>query len=93
MLSFLIRGFDMMRGFSELLDKMTPQEQAEVEAFAAFLLARRKVRKRRICTDDISTQELMRLVEESGSFSWLSAKEEDVYSVKDGEPVQWPTEL
>jgi hypothetical protein len=81
----------MTRTFSQLLRKMTTQEQAEVEAFAAFLLARRKLRKIRVRTDDLSTQELTQLVADSGSFAWLDAEEEDVYSIQDGDPVQWPS--
>jgi len=40
----------------------------------------------------ISTQELMRLVMESGSFDWLDASCEDVYSSGDGEAVKWLSE-
>jgi hypothetical protein len=82
----------MTKTLSQFLEKMTPQEQAEVETFAAFLIARRKLRKPQVLTDDISTQELMRLVENSGSFDWLDDEKEDIYSVDDGESVQWPTE-
>ncbi len=77
----------------QLLEKMTSQEQAEVETFAAFIIAHRKLREPQVLTDDISTQELMRLVENSGSFDWLNAEEENIYSMEDGEAVQWPTEL
>lgn len=74
-----------------LIKNMTPQERAEVETFAAFVIARRKLQKLQIITDDIPTQELVQLVMESGSFNWLSAEEEDVYSIEDGEAVQWPS--
>jgi hypothetical protein len=77
---------------SELLENMTPQGRAEVETFAAFVIARRKLRNLSVLTDDIPTQELMQLVMESGSFDWLDAKEEDVYSVEDGEAVKWLSE-
>ena len=69
---------------SQLLEEMTPQEQTEVETFAAFVVARRKLQNPQILSDDISVHELMKLVEDSGSFDWLSAEEEDVYSIKDG---------
>jgi hypothetical protein len=81
----------MSERLSQLLESMTAHERTEVETFAAFVLARRGVQKSQIVTDDISTQELMRLVMESGSFDWLSAEEEDVYSIEDGEAVQWPS--
>ncbi len=74
---------------SQLLAKMTPQEQAEVVSFAAFVMARRKLKPQRL-TDDISTQELMSLVTAGGSFDWLDNAEEDVYSINDGEAVEWP---
>ena len=74
----------------QLLEKMSPQEQAEVEDFAAFILARRHLQQPRMLTDDISVQELMECVAKSGSFDWLEADEENIYSVEDGEPVQWP---
>ncbi len=35
----------MKAGLSKLLESLTPAEQAEVETFAAFLLARRKAGK------------------------------------------------
>jgi hypothetical protein len=54
---------------------------------------RKKAEQEHVIADDISTQELMRLVEDSGSFDWLDAEEEDVYSVEDGEEVEWPSEL
>ncbi len=53
------------------------------------MIARRKLKKQQILTDDISTHELMQLVEKSGSFDWLESDQEDVYSVKDGDEVQW----
>jgi hypothetical protein len=71
----------------ELLESMSPQEQAEVEAFVAFMIARRKLQKPQILTDDIPAQELTQLVMESGSFGWLDAEEEDVYSIENGECV------
>ena len=80
----------MTKKFSLLLEKMTPQEQAEVEAFAAFVIARRKLQRSQLLTDDPSTQELMQLVEDAGSFDWLNNDEEDVYSIKNGEAVRWP---
>jgi len=74
---------------SELLENMTPKERAEVETFVAFVIARRELQHLPVLTDDIPTQELMQLVMESGSFEWLDAKEEDVYSIEDGEAVKW----
>ena len=80
----------MKAGLSKLLKSLTPAEQDEVETFAAFLLARRKVGKVRVFTNDVSTEELLQLVADSGRFEWLDAPEEDVYSAADGDAVQWP---
>jgi len=77
---------------SQLLGNMTTQERAEVETFAAFVIARRKLLRPSLLTNDISTQELMQLVMESGSFDGLDAKEEDVYPIEDGEGVKWLSE-
>ena len=74
---------------SQLLENMAPQERAEVETFAAFVIARQKLRNLSVLTDDIPTQELMQLIMESGSFDWLDSKEEDVYSIEDGKAVKW----
>ena len=74
----------------KLCEKMTPQEQQEVESFVIFVLARRKLRKRQLLTDDISTDELMQLVENAGSFNWMNSEFEDVYTIRDGDEVQWP---
>jgi hypothetical protein len=83
----------MTPNLTQLLDKMTPQERAEVEAFAAFIVVRRHLQQPQLLTDDISVQELTELVAASGSFDWLNAEEEDIYSVEDGEAVQWPNPL
>lgn len=76
--------------FSQLFAKMTSQEQAEVVTFAAFVMARRKLKPQQL-TDDMSAQELMSLVTAGGSFDWLDNEEEDVYSITDGEVVEWPS--
>ena len=81
----------MNNRLSKLLEKLTPEEQAEVETFTMFVIARRNLRKLKILTDDISTEELTQLVMDSGSFDWLDAPEEDIYSIEDGKPVQWPS--
>jgi hypothetical protein len=80
----------MSHKLAQLLEKMNSQERAEVETFAAFIIARRNLQKPHIITDDISIQELIELVTESGSFAWLDAEEEDIYSLEDGEAIQWP---
>ena len=80
----------MTKKVLQLYEKMTPQEQQEVESFVFFILARRKLRRRQFLTDDISTNELMQLVENSGSFDWLDSEFEDGYTIRDGDEVQWP---
>ncbi len=80
----------MSHQLTRLLAAMTPQEQAEIESFAAFLLARRQLQKLHLATDDVPVEELVSLVAASGSFDWLGS-EEDVYSIEDGEPVRWAT--
>ncbi len=47
---------------TQLRAAMTPQEQTEVEAFAAFLLVRRQLQQLQLLPDDISVQELTELV-------------------------------
>ena len=75
---------------TQLLEAMTSQERSEVEAFAAFIVVRRQLQQPQLLTDDITIHELTNLVAASGSFDWLSAEEEDIYSLEDGESVQWP---
>ncbi len=77
---------------SQLLDNMAPRERVEVETFAAFVIARRSFRTLSVLTDETSTQELMRIVMESGSFDWLDVSCEDVYSSEDGGAVKWLSE-
>jgi hypothetical protein len=79
----------MSSKLTQLLEEMTPQERAEVEAFAAFIIVRRRLQRPQLLTDDLSVQELTELVAASGSFDWLSAEEEDIYSIEDGEAAQW----
>ena len=78
---------------AKLLEKLTPEEQAEIATFAMFILARRKLRKLEIATDEVSTEELMQLVENAGSFDWLGSPEEDAYSLEDGVEVLADPEL
>jgi hypothetical protein len=66
---------------------MTPQERAEVEAFAAFVIVRRQPQ---LLTDVISVQELTELVAASGSFDCLGDDREDVYCLGNGKTVEWP---
>jgi hypothetical protein len=73
----------------QLLVKMTDQERMEVEAFAAFIIVRRKLQHTRVLTNDISVQELTELVLHGGGFDWLASEKENVYSIKDGEEVTW----
>jgi hypothetical protein len=54
------------------------------------LTVHRQFQQSQITEDDISVQELTELVATSGSFDWLDREEEDIYSQKDGEAVQWP---
>jgi len=81
----------MSTKLAQLFTEMTPQERTEVESFAAFLIARRRLQQPQVLTDDVSVQELTELVVASGGFDWLSADEEDVYSQTDGEAVRWPS--
>lgn len=82
----------MSTRFAQLVAKMTHKEQVEVYNFATFVLARRQLPKDQLlmASPDISTEELMRLVMESGGFDWLDADQEDVYSIEDGEAIEWP---
>jgi hypothetical protein len=74
----------------QLVGEMTPPERAEVETFAAFVIVRRQLRQPQFLIDDISVEELTELVAASGSFDWLNSEEEDIYSLEDGEAVEWP---
>ena len=73
----------------QLLQRLTPEEEAEVETLAAAIVARRDSQNPQLQSDDISQEELVQLVVDSGGFDWLEASEEDVYSLSDGRAVQW----
>lgn len=79
--------------FAELLKRLTPEEEIEVATFTAAVLARRKSIEPAILGDDISSADLIQLVADAGSFDWLDAPEEDIYSVTDGKEVQWNVPL
>ena len=49
----------------------------------------RRGKKLLFLSDDVSTDELTQLVSDSGGFNWLDASKEDVYSLEDGQMVQW----
>jgi hypothetical protein len=72
---------------ARLLDNLTPAEQSELEAFAAFMIARRTLEKPEVLSHDLSAEELLELLTKSGSFDWLADAREDVYSLEDGEAV------
>ncbi|NJK60652.1 MAG: hypothetical protein HC918_10975 [Oscillatoriales cyanobacterium SM2_1_8] len=78
----------MSSNLEQLLATLTPQEQATVEAVAKLLWARRQPSP--VPPNDLSAWEWTKLVATSGSFDWLEAEAEDVYTVTDGQPVQWP---
>ena len=75
--------------FAQLLKRLTPEEETEVETFTATILARRDKQGPPMETDDISSEELMQLVTDAGGFDWLDAPEEDIYSAADGKAVEW----
>ena len=79
----------MNHRFAQLLKRLTPEEETEVETFAAAVLARRDDQNFTMQTDDISSEELIQLATDSGSFDWLDSLEEDIYSPTDGKAVQW----
>ena len=79
----------MNHRFAQLLKRLTPEEEIEVETFTAAILARRDDRNLAMQTDDVSSEELIQLATDSGSFDWLDAPEEDIYSLTDGKAVQW----
>ena len=81
----------MFRTLDRLVEKMTPDEQAEVETFAAFVLTRRNLLSVQPPTNDIPVRELTELVSRAGGFDWLEADEEDIYSADDGEEARWPS--
>ncbi len=80
----------MAKRLFQLFQQMTAPEQEELEAFAAFIIARRKLQDIHVINDDISVGDMIQLVVDSGSFDWLDSKGEDLYSIEDGEEVQWP---
>jgi len=79
----------MTKTLANLINEMTFQERKEVEAFAAFIISRRNLDKDYLVTNDLPVNELIEVVSDSGSFNWLNNDEEDIYSLNDGEEIQW----
>ena len=79
----------MTKALEKLVSALSSDEQIELERFATYLLLRRKISAEQISTDDISSAELMQLAQHGGGFDWLT-DEPDIYTIDDGEPVQWP---
>ena len=74
----------------QLLQRLTPEEEAEVETLAAAIVARRDSQNPQLQSDDISRfGRVGPIGVDSGGFDWLEASEEDVYSLSDGRAVQW----
>jgi hypothetical protein len=80
----------MSNNLNDYVNKLTRQEKAELETFAAFLIARRRLRHPEILADDVPMAELMYLAMQSSSFDWLVSEAEDIYSPDDGEAPIWP---
>jgi hypothetical protein len=74
----------------QLLERLTPQEQGELEAFAAFLLTRRSLAHHILLTGDMAIPELMELVMRGGAFDWLEDEGQNGYTLMDGEAPAWP---
>jgi hypothetical protein len=83
-------GIAMSNNLNDYLNKLTPQEKAELETFAAFLIARRHLKHPEILPDEIPMAELMHLAMQSSSFDWLANEAEEIYSPDDGEAPIWP---
>lgn len=79
----------MTKSLEKLLLVLSPEEQQELEKFGVYLLLRRKITTEQVVTDEISSDELTQLAMRGGAFDWLE-NEPDIYSIRDGEPVQWP---
>ncbi|WP_449243774.1 hypothetical protein [Desulfobacca acetoxidans] len=79
----------MPSSLNDYLNKLTPQEKAELETFAAFLIARRGLRSSAILADEIPMAELMALAMQSFSFDWLADADEDIYGPTDGGEATW----
>lgn len=75
--------------FAQLIKRLTPEEAIEVETFTAAVLARRDRQELPAYSDDVSSEELIQLVTDEGSFDWLDSPEEDIYSLTDGKAAQW----
>ncbi|KPA16595.1 hypothetical protein MHK_003184 [Candidatus Magnetomorum sp. HK-1] len=80
----------MTKTLRHLINKMTLQEKKEVETFAAFIITRRKLEKNYLVADDVPINELIEVISGSGGFHWLKADDEDIYSIDDGEEIEWP---
>ncbi len=74
----------------QLLERLTSPEQSELEAFADFIIARRRLKHPTQLTDDLPTPELMEMVMRGGGFDWLNDEREDVSILTDGEAPAWP---
>ena len=79
----------MNKRLASLINKISLDEQKEVEIFVNYLLLKRNIEKHHISLDDITTGELTELIDNSNSFVWLSNTSEDIYTYNDGEQVQW----
>ncbi len=79
----------MAKPLENLLSTLSQEEQLELKKFAAYLLLRRKFSAEQVLTNDISSAELAQFNAHGGGFDWL-AGEPEIYSLDDGEPVQWP---
>ena len=72
---------------SKLLSKICSQYwQSELELLVELAQRYEEITVQRQ-EDDVTTEDLMRLSEESGAFDFWQEEGEDIYSSKDGEPV------
>ena len=75
---------------AKLLEKLTPEERAEVAAFAMFVLARRDLPKLQALIADISTEELQHSILELKGLGKEIWKGIDAQEYVDQERSSWP---
>ncbi|MGI0490715.1 hypothetical protein ACN4EG_02790 [Alkalinema pantanalense CENA528] len=65
-----------------------------IQLIRSLPIAERQVLEQRLARElteypEVTTQEIMQIAQQSGAFNFLH-DEPDLYTLEDGEPVQWP---
>ncbi|MBF0552314.1 MAG: hypothetical protein HQK60_17495 [Deltaproteobacteria bacterium] len=79
----------MNKKLAEILKVLTPEEQAEVHSFAAFLLMRRIGFRKSYPISQSLCEDYIEAIAELEGVEWGDESDEEIISQEYGRPIRW----